>query len=132
MNTHPPSDAIRSWRVLVVEDEPLVSLDLEFGLNDAGATVVGPAARCAAALDLIEAEPPLTAAVLDVNLGGETCEAVAQRLRQLGVPYILHTGEWQAEGELVDALDAPIVPKPASITTLVGALAELRPPEKVG
>ena len=118
------------WRVLVVEDEALIALDVELALEDAGARVMGPASSEARAFELIEAavaDGGLDAAVLDVDLGDHSCEGIAERLRAEGVPFVLHTGDWRAEGELVEALGAPVVAKPSHTESIVRALAALAP-----
>ena len=100
-------------RVLVLDDEPIILMDFEFALEDAGARILD-ARSVREALDLIERDPP-DAAILDVNLGrGTTCAPVALRLRDLGVPFVLHTGDLDRQGELVETLGAPVVPKPSS------------------
>lgn len=119
---------LAGWRVLVVEDEALIALDVELALEDAGARVLGPAPNEARALALIEAaaaDGGLHAAVLDVDLGDHSCEGIAERLRADGVPFVLHTGDWRAEGELVEALRAPVVAKPSQTEAIVRALAGL-------
>lgn len=78
-------------RILVVEDEIIVSMLIEDLLADMGATVVGPAARVARALELVAAEP-MDAALLDVNLAGETTFPIAEELRRRGVPFAFATG----------------------------------------
>ena len=81
-------------RVLVVEDEALVSMMVEDELLDAGAEVVGPAACIGDALRLIEAaaaDGGLSAAVLDINLEGRHVAPVADRLAALGVPFLFAT-----------------------------------------
>lgn len=114
--------------MLVVEDEALVALDLALMLEDAGARVLGPEPdeqRAMRRIDGALAGEGVCAAVLDVNLGGHTCGGVATRLREVGVPFVLHTGEWRAEGELVEALGAPVVPKPAPEGAVLHALARV-------
>lgn len=121
---------LAGWRVLVVEDEALIALDVELALEDAGARVLGPARDERRALALIEgatAEGGMDAAVLDVDLGDHSCEGIAARLRAEGVPFVLHTGDWRAEGELVEALGAPVVAKPSSMEAIVRAVAALPP-----
>ena len=99
-------------RVLILDDEALILMDLRFALEDEGATV-SEARTANAALELIAAQTP-DVAVLDVNLGrGRTCEPVALRLRELGVPFLLHTGDLDRQGELVRNIAAPVVPKPS-------------------
>jgi CheY-like chemotaxis protein len=69
---------VMSARVLVVEDEFMIGLDVSQQLASAGYEVVGLATSVPKALRL---EPRCDVAVLDVNLGGETCEPVARKLR---------------------------------------------------
>lgn len=78
-------------RVLVVEDEYLVACALEIALLDAGFAVVGPANSLQAAWRLALSEP-FDAAVLDVNLRGETVYPLAEELAERGVPLLLATG----------------------------------------
>jgi len=82
---------VSSGRILIVEDEPLLALDLAHRLEQAGFDIVGPAADVACALRLIEREG-CDAAVLDIHLGRETSESVAGRLRQRGTPFVTVTG----------------------------------------
>ncbi|MBB5693151.1 PAS domain S-box protein [Muricoccus pecuniae] len=80
-------------RVLIVEDEALLSMELETAVQDLGCEVVGPARTLAEALRLASTEPDLAAAVLDVNLGGgEFSFPVVDVLRTRGVPYLFSTG----------------------------------------
>ncbi len=111
-------------RVLVLDDEAIILMDLEFSLQDEGFEPV-IANTVERALELIEEQAP-HAAVLDVNLGhGRTCEPVAERLRALGVPFLLHTGDLERRGELVTGFDAPIVSKPSAPDEIAQALRKL-------
>lgn len=83
--------AINNQRVLVLEDEFLIALDLVDLLEDLGAEVVGPAHRNEKALELL-ADSHVDAAVLDVNVNGERSDVVAQELRRLSIPFIFATG----------------------------------------
>jgi DNA-binding response OmpR family regulator len=76
-----------STRVLVVEDEFMIGLDIGQQLADAGYEVVGPATSVEKALRFI-AEPGCDVAILDVNLGDETSEPVARKLRGSGKPFV--------------------------------------------
>lgn len=78
-------------RVLVVEDEALVALEIAGVLADAGFTVLGPAASVATALGVL-AHERCDVAVLDVNLGAETSEPIATRLIADGVPFVTMSG----------------------------------------
>jgi len=82
-------------RILVVEDEVMVSWLLEDMLVALGGVVVGPAARIDQALSLIAVQTPadpLAAAVVDVNLNGEMSYAVADALVAGGVPFMFSSG----------------------------------------
>jgi DNA-binding response OmpR family regulator len=70
-----------SVRVLIVENEFMIGLDVSLHLASAGYDVVGPVGSVRKALKL---EPRCDVAVLDVNLGGETSEPVARKLRASG------------------------------------------------
>ena len=109
-----------SVRVLVVEDEFMIALDIGQQLADAGFEVVGPATSVAKALRLL-AQRGCDIAVLDVNLGGETCEPVAQKLRASGKPFVVLTG--YSQDSLVSPLnDATILSKPPCIDDLLAAV----------
>lgn len=80
-------------RVLVLEDETLVSMMVEDMLLDLGCEVVGPFAKLAQALDFIDGgDGKLDAALLDVNLGGERSFPMAEALAGKGVPFVFTTG----------------------------------------
>jgi CheY-like chemotaxis protein len=87
------AEKLQGLRVLVVEDEALVSMLLEDMLADHGCEVAATASRIAQALDLI-ADEALTfdAAILDVNLGGEPIFPVAEALAARGAPFVFATG----------------------------------------
>jgi two-component system, response regulator PdtaR len=96
---------LSGWRVLVVEDEPLIALDLRDTLEGWGCRVIGPVATASAALELVKESLP-DCAVLDVNLGRETSEPVAAALRSRHCPFIVMTAYQRHDlsGALVDAL----------------------------
>ncbi len=83
-------DFLKGARVLIVEDEPFIALDIAYGVEQAGGVVVGPATSVAEALRLIEAERP-DAAIVDVDLPDGSIEPVLSVLRP-SVPVVVHTG----------------------------------------
>lgn len=85
------SDLLHDARVLLVEDEMFICIDIEDMLHDFGCKVVGPAAKVSKALALIDAEQ-VDLAILDVNLGTERSYPIADRLTLLGIPFLLSTG----------------------------------------
>ena len=97
-------------RILVVEDEFLVALDLERIVEEAGGEVVGPVSGLDEALVKARAEA-LNGAILDVNIAGRKITPVAAVLRERGVPYILSTG-YGPQGLEPDLAAAPSLRKP--------------------
>ena len=85
------SPGLARKRILVVEDDYLVAMDIARALERAGAEVVGPAPAVEAALDALEQTMP-DGAILDINLGGEMAFPVADALMARGVPFIFATG----------------------------------------
>ena len=79
-------------RVLVVEDEYFIADDMARALKKLGAEVVGPVPTKDKALALVSSDQRIDAAVLDINLKGETVFPVADALRQQGVPFVFATG----------------------------------------
>jgi CheY-like chemotaxis protein len=88
----PQSDGLRGRRLLIVEDEYMIAADLAGALRDRGANVIGPAASIEDALQLLNAEPQIDGAVLDINLRGERAFPVADALRARAVPFVFATG----------------------------------------
>lgn len=109
-------------RVLIVEDAVLLALELETGLAEAGAAVVGPAYELEEALAL--ADQPIDAAVLDANLNGRSVTPLAELLAARGVPFVFATGYGDAGGAPT-GFDAPIIRKPYDVTQVAAAVAGL-------
>jgi len=120
------SNELSGRRVLVVEDEVIVSWALEDMLAELGCAVVGPAARVDQALAIIEAET-VDAAVLDVNLNGEKSYRVADALAARGVPFVFSTG-YNRDSLEKDYLRFPMLQKPYKRATLSDALGTLLTP----
>jgi DNA-binding response OmpR family regulator len=78
-------------RILVVEDEPLIAMDLKDVLRDSGCSVVGPALTLKQGMRLAENET-VDGAILDVNLGGETVFPLADALAGRAIPFAYLTG----------------------------------------
>lgn len=111
-----------SPRILVVEDDAFLALDLAEHLGQAGFTVVGPATSAAQAMRLLS-EPASDAAVLDVHLGPhETSEPVAIELKARGIPFVTVTG--YSHEQRPPAFDgAPVLSKPVRTADLLAALS---------
>jgi CheY-like chemotaxis protein len=85
-------------RILVVDDEPLVSMLVENWLVELGCEVVGPARSVQQGLDMA-GSAELDGAILDVNLGGYNSYLVAEALKQRGVPFAFTTGDGSIDAE---------------------------------
>jgi CheY-like chemotaxis protein len=105
--------------ILLVEDEPLVRLDITSRLEAEGATVYG-ASQLDKALGLAD-QPDLSAGVLDFDLGSADSTSVCWKLVSRRIPFVFHTGRIYSAFRQWPT--APVVLKPASsglITTLTG------------
>jgi PAS domain S-box-containing protein len=103
-----------SIRILVVEDEVLVALQLQKDLEESGYRVVGPARSLKHGL-MLAAGGGFDAALLDVSLGRETSASIAEQLLCKQIPFAFATG-YADFGMLPDHLrDAPKLSKPYTI-----------------
>ena len=101
--------ALAGRSILIVEDEPLIALEVHAAFRAAGASIIS-AADSKEALRMIGL-PDLSAAVVDINLGdGDDCSAVCKRLSERGIPFVFHTGDARAD-ILRKWPDAPILTK---------------------
>jgi CheY-like chemotaxis protein len=116
---------LEGLRVLVVEDEMMVSMLIEDMLTDLGCTVVGPASRLDEAIELV-GRTELDCAVLDVNLGGQPIFPLADLLREKGAPFAFATGYGDAGLREVDR-GSPVLQKPFREGDLARVLGELKP-----
>jgi PAS domain S-box-containing protein len=118
--------SIAGIRVLVVEDEIIVRLDLVDMLREAGATVVAEAGSLTDGLERAEAVT-IDAAVLDRNLNGESSLPLARALAKRGIPIVFVSG-YRADGQgQAGAEENQIhLQKPISREALVTALAAFR------
>lgn len=90
---HEPLPDLAGWRILVVEDEYLIAMDLADRLGDLGAEVIGPAGSVAQALEIVESGAcRIDGAVLDVNLRDERVYPVADALTARGVRFVFASG----------------------------------------
>src|SRR5262245_9786314 len=85
-----PARRLKRRRILVAEDEIVTAMAIEFELREQEAIVVGPAVSLSEARVL--AEEPLDAAILDINLQGESVFPAAAVLARRGVPIVFFTG----------------------------------------
>lgn len=82
---------LQGQRILIVEDQSLIAMELQDFLDRAGASTVGPVGRLQRALSMAESSS-LDAALLDVDLNGERCWPVADTLSRRDIPFAFTTG----------------------------------------
>jgi len=111
-------------RVLVVEDEGLVAMALEAALTAVGYDVVGPAPTTKKALTLIGAEA-IDAALLDVNLGSERVDIVAQALADAAIPFVFATGYCSKSALPPAFANQTTLKKPYQADQLLNVVAQL-------
>ena len=108
-------------RVLIIEDETLISLLLEDMLTELGCKIAGSAATVGTAIEMMDGAAP-GFAVLDINLSGESSYAVAEALAKRGIPFVFSTGYGESRLE-PPWQDRPILQKPFGQEQLAEAVA---------
>jgi CheY-like chemotaxis protein len=109
--------------VLLLEDNIIILLDTEDVLKELGVAVVMTATSAGEALALIDRTPP-ERALLDVDLGFETCFEVATRLAVLGIPFAFVTGYGDSHPIPAEFANVPRVLKPHTTDALLKVLQD--------
>jgi CheY-like chemotaxis protein len=118
------SKSAAAGRLLIVEDEALIAMELSADLTALGWQIIGPAATMDEARRLIASDTP-DAALLDINLSGTLVYPLADQLAARGVPIVFCTGYEQIEGAAAFR-GALMVRKPVNIAVLDGQLRRAR------
>lgn len=111
-------------RVLVVEDEALIAMDVEALLASEGCLVIGPVSNVLDALLILKKTQKLDGALLDVNLGHEQAFPVADALAAANVPFVLVSG-YSALSIPLAHRNRPLVTKPYLDNMLLNTLCDL-------
>ena len=108
--------------ILIIEDEPLIALDIQQAFEAAGAKTMS-VRTLGAALLAVEG-PDLSAAIVDHALGDGDSSELCQRLKERDVPFVTYSGFAHLHGACAEA---DHVNKPASpavlVATVIGLLA---------
>jgi len=112
-------------RVLIVEDQMLIAIELEQILEVAGIHVVATFGSPRETLAFLSANPLPDAAILDVNLGDSTSEEIAVFLVENKVPFLFATGYFDSSAIPQPFNDVPIVRKPYSEEAILSKLETL-------
>src|SRR5215470_15401077 len=112
---------LQGRRILIVEDEAPIALNLAAAVTQAGGTVVGPAPSVAASFGLM-ADQALDGALLDIRLRGETSFPLADVLSVLGIPFVFVSGLSSALMPYTHR-DRPLFDKPYDARDVIAVLA---------
>jgi len=116
---------LQGERLLIVEDEPLIAVDLQLTLEREGARVI--LARTIPQALRYADYPALSAGVIDFYVGSENAEPVCEALMRREVPFIFFTG---VTGPLSERWSAtPVLPKPTAPKAIIGALKFVLSPD---
>ena len=111
-------------RILVVEDEFLIALDIAGALEQGGLVVIGPLASISDALEALKQEA-VDGALLDANLGGQPVGSIADALLARKVPFAFVSGYGRDELP-PQHRGAPLVRKPFTGADLLAVVARFR------
>jgi two-component sensor histidine kinase len=119
--TEPPERMLTGLDVLLVEDSLIIALDAEDVLQRLGAESIFTASTVEAALDAIDENRP-SIAMLDINLGDRNSFPVADRLLQLGIPFLFATGYGEQAQLPMEHRNQIIVQKPYTLENVARAV----------
>src|SRR3954449_6333476 len=114
---------LNGCRVLVVEDEHLLAMDLEDTLKSHGAHIVGPYADLEAGYRQAERDH-IDVAIIDINLRDEAAHPIADELMRQRIPFCFCTGydDWYVPDRFASA---KVFQKPCDQTAVVKHLSLL-------
>lgn len=111
---------LKGVKVLVVEDEFYLAMDMKDGIEAAGGEVIGPCADLANTLSLIDRSMP-DYGLIDINLGEGPSFEIAAELRQRSIPFAFLTG-YDAASIPADLVDIQRFEKPADMRRIVNTV----------
>lgn len=109
-------------RLLVLEDEYLIALELERIAEECGAKSVHVVSTVAELLFWIESQPPCDIAILEVKARGTSSLDAASLMLQRGVPVVFATAYDQQRSGIAGFADVPVVLKPYGKTQILQAV----------
>jgi DNA-binding response OmpR family regulator len=118
---------LEGCKLLLLEDEPLVMMDVCAALEERGATVY-----CAQSLKQAEtliAEADVAAAVLDYVLREGTADQICERLKYNGIPFAIYSGYRNVEGTCARG---DIIEKPSTAEELISHVVSLLSSQGIG
>lgn len=119
------STALQEARILIVEDDTILAMNMEDRLRREGCNVIGRVSRQGKALETLEKAPPPDAVVLDLNLHGELATDLAEALAARRIPFVIVTGYGNRHFDIPALQDAPRLHKPIDPRELVRTLSDV-------
>jgi len=114
---------LKGLPVLIVENEPLIALDLSDAVQDRDGIVIGPVPTVAEALALLAGQP-VGAAILDARLDDRDITPLAIRLIEQAVPFVIHSGTGLPDELAASHPDLPVILKPKRPQEVVATLEQ--------
>ncbi|WLR95455.1 response regulator [Shinella zoogloeoides] len=114
--------SLENKRILILEDDPLLALDLEDFFTEVGAKVIGPVSSVEQALEAVSSG--IDGAVLDLNLRGVYSYPVIEILAKAGTPLVVCSGYAELPDTRTELTDIVLLPKPCDLRVLQARLAE--------
>ncbi len=115
--------SLKGLRILIVEDDALVAMNLQEFVEGLGCTVVGPTGRLSEALPMLDTEE-IDGAMLDINLHGEMVYPLAERLAERQIPMLFCSGYAFTSAVPQRFAHYPQIAKPCAEHTVKRAMLE--------
>ena len=112
------------YKILIVEDDALIAMELGERLTEMGYEVLGPAHTLEEAESLVSGARP-DAALLDANVAGRSSVELGSALAAIGVPLAFCTGYDRIKNLPPELAQAPILTKPIGDAELISGLKRL-------
>ncbi|MBW4656679.1 MAG: response regulator [Kaiparowitsia implicata GSE-PSE-MK54-09C] len=113
----------KAFLALLLEDEPLIAMDMELILQGAGFDVT-TVVSCVEANNWLEVRRP-DIVIVDIMLRDGPSHNIVERLIQDAIPFVVHSGDPVSMYAETAFAQGPWLSKPSSPDELVGAVLAL-------
>lgn len=124
------ADRMDTATIIVLEDEPLIAMDMEFTLHEGGYTDIVLLTSCAAAFEYLSHDTP-SLAIVDLHLKDGTCNSVCQELSLRNVPVLVSTASEKHEVDQ-KITDLVWLSKPCAPSDLLDAVKDALSEDSMG
>lgn len=114
--------ALEGLRVLLLEDEFLIALDVEQICQDEGCAEIQTYRDISAIDDAVLSSKNIDVAIIDVMMGDGMTLPLAQAFQARGLPFVFATGLSRTEATFQDFPNVPVVTKPYASHQLIAAM----------